>query len=63
MNLLEAEKQIAHILAKLEKETSQIVDSVEINKIDVTCFEDDRPRHKCAVRIITHRLPGNGWSI
>lgn len=59
----QAQKQIAAILAKLEKEGDIVVKSIELDDIDVTKVGDDRRVMRRSVSIDCERLPGCDWDI
>lgn len=59
----QAQKQIAGILANLEKEADVIVKSIEFDDVDVTCGGDDRPKLRRKIFIECERLPGHGWEV
>ena len=61
MDQAQAEKQIAQILCQLETEQGVLVDSVSINDVEVTRFEDNRRQNQRTICIETHRLPGHNW--
>lgn len=60
--LADAEQRIARILSALESATGAYVESLSINDLEVTTYEDDRPRYRRSVRIELKRLPGTEWS-
>ena len=62
MNISEAEREIARVLAALEKENDCIVDLVALRDIEVTTMGDDRQQLQRRVVIETHRIPGSNWS-
>jgi hypothetical protein len=57
----EAERQIAKILCALEKDTGQVVESVNINDIEITSIGDDRQQFQRSISIEVKRLPGTHW--
>lgn len=62
MTLSDAERQIAAILAALERSSESLVRSVDIVDVEVTTCSDDRRQHLRRVRIDLERLPGTRWS-
>lgn len=62
MNVSQAEKEIAQILANFERDSDCVVDTVTLSAIDITRMNDDRVQLGRFVKIETHRLPGNNWS-
>jgi len=62
-HIQEAERKINHILSDLEKRTDAVVESINLDKIDITQIQDTRPKFKTTVRIETCRIPGNDWNI
>lgn len=61
MNVETAKVEIAAILAQLENQTGQLVESIGVEAIDVTCYGDDKSRHQMVVKIEMRRLPGHQW--
>ena len=59
----EAEKSIAKILRDIELETGCLVKSIELDKIDITQIQDERPQHMMHVHIELERLPGHKWGV
>lgn len=57
-----AEKEIGQILARLEKETGQIVEDVFLTKINVTTLDDKAERMAMSFRVHLKRIPGHDWS-
>lgn len=57
-----AEKEISDILAKLETDTGMVLESINVNDIEVTTFTDDRPQLLRSVSLEMKRLPGTRWS-
>lgn len=59
--IAKAEGEINKILSDLEKETGDVIETIDLCRIDMTSVGDDRPKHGCSVKIETRRLPGNLW--
>lgn len=56
-----AETAINQVLKNLEMGTGQLVDRLELVKIDTTRMMDDRQRLNIGVRIHLIRSPGHDW--
>lgn len=61
MKIEEAERQIGAILAELETSSGSVVRDIRIHNINITKFEDTRPRFISKVCIELERLPGRDW--
>ena len=59
--LLEARKQINAILANLESATNMLVESISLEKIEITKLNSPSPQYKMDIRIEMMRLPGHKW--
>jgi hypothetical protein len=60
--LVEAvERQIAFLLADLEKRTGCYVDDLSINSIEVTNASSTRPEYMRRVEVDLRRQPGSRW--
>jgi hypothetical protein len=55
------QRQIAFLLADLEKRTGCYVDGLSIESIDVTRVSSDRQMLARAVRVDLRRAPGSEW--
>jgi len=62
MKIHDAEQEIATILAGVEREYEADVDGIEIQDIEVTRMEDNRPQLQRHVRIEMKRRPGQDWA-
>jgi hypothetical protein len=56
-----AEREIAAILARLERETTSLVRAVEIRDVEVTGMMDDRRQLQRQVLIELDPIPGSNW--
>lgn len=58
-----AQREIAAILGRLEREQGMVIDAVHLTAIEVTALEDTRPRFIRGVAIDLKRMdePGEGW--
>jgi hypothetical protein len=56
-----AEREIAAILARLERETTSLVRAVEIRDVEVTGMMDDRRQLQRQVLIKLDPIPGSNW--
>ena len=56
-----AEREIAAILAQLERDTGSIVTDIEITSIEITTMRDDRRMLQQRVLIELQRMPGTCW--
>lgn len=61
--IFETQRKINKILQELELEESIVIESISIDRIESTRFNDDRRKFITTVNIETHRLPGNEWSV
>jgi hypothetical protein len=59
--ITKAEREIAAILAQLERDTGSIVTDIEIKSIEVTTMQDDRRMLQQCVLVELERLPGTCW--
>ena len=59
----EAARNIANILANLEKETGCIVETIGLESIDITTIQGNKPTILQSVVIEMRRVPGNQWAI
>ncbi|WP_407280593.1 hypothetical protein U5817_09935 [Aromatoleum evansii] len=59
--IIEAEKQIAAILAKLESETGMIVERLSVENIETTGIDDVRRQLSRRVEIEMMMQPGSNW--
>jgi hypothetical protein len=58
-----AEHQIAGILARLEADTGETVESIGLSQIEVTQIESERPEFAVRVAIQLFRTPGHRWAV
>jgi hypothetical protein len=56
-----AEREIAAILAQLERDTGSIATDIDIKSIEVTTMQDDRRMLQQCVLVELERLPGTCW--
>lgn len=56
-----AEVAIAGILRDLEADTGQLVESLELQTVEVTSIDDVRQHYQMGIRIGLKRLPGHDW--
>lgn len=63
MDVEQAQKQIAQILAELERETDQVVEGLSIEAIDVTAVGSHRQQLMRWVRIDLKPVPGSNWQM
>lgn len=61
MKTTEASAKIAAILRDLEIDSGCVVESLRIDRVEVTTYEDSGQRFLCSVVISLHRLPGQDW--
>lgn len=57
-----AQRQIAAILAELEKSTGQLVDGVRVESLDIRSYADPAPKWLRFVEIDMRPIPGSQWS-
>lgn len=57
-----AQREIAQILARLEKETGALVEQVRVEQINVTRMESPREEWQRHVRITLRPVPGSIWT-
>lgn len=57
----QAQRQIADILAALERETGMLVKNVSIRSIEVRWIDDSNDQYLQSVQLEMLRLPGHGW--
>jgi hypothetical protein len=60
--LYQAERDIALILANLEKHTGQHVGSIRVDSYESTQIKDVRPIHKRQVIVDLKPIPGSDWT-
>jgi hypothetical protein len=58
----QAESEISAILAKLERDTGAVVESISVRDIEVTTVGDSRREIVRKVVVETCRPPGTNWS-
>lgn|GEM_PF-3448688 len=56
------QRQIAFLLADLEKRTGCYVDGIEIHSTEITKIEDIAPRYLRQVVVDLRRAPGSEWN-
>lgn len=56
------QRQIAILLADLEKRTGSYVDGIEIRSVEVTRIDDSAPRYVRSVVVDLRRSPGSAWN-
>lgn len=56
-----ATRAINQALSQLEKETGQVVDSIQLSSVDVTRLDSTRQMLSRSVRIELKPLPGSQW--
>jgi hypothetical protein len=59
--IIDAQNEIAKILARLERETGQRIEHVDIHDIDVTTMGDRCPRYQSSVRITLQQTSVRDW--
>lgn len=62
-SLLDAEREIAAILKRVELDTGALVESIEVRDTDVTTLLDNGVRIRREVHIALRRNPGAGWDV
>lgn len=61
MDVTQAEREIASILQRLEKENDCLVRSMTLETMEITQYRDDRRRFGRNVTITLERVPGNDY--
>lgn len=61
MNVVEAEKAVATILAQLEVDQDTVVIDIAIGRFDVRSIDSIRHEYIVRVNITTQRKPGHLW--
>lgn len=56
-----AQSEIAAAMARLEADTGQLVESIDLERIEVTGLSDPQPRFAIRPVITLKRLPGHDW--
>lgn len=59
----QASRAIARILRELEQSTGQVVESLSLERIETTRFEDPEPVHLLRPVIELKRLPAHQWQV
>jgi hypothetical protein len=59
----QAQRQIAQILASLERETGQLVEELSIYSIDVSTCVSTAQQFLRSVRVELKPIPGSTWQI
>lgn len=59
--ITQAERDIGRILARLEKDTGNVVESIEKIQIETTRMDSDRSQFARRVRIEMYTVPGSDW--
>jgi hypothetical protein len=62
MKVEEAEREIASILARLERENDGYVETIAVKDIEVTTLDSDRKQIARSVQISFKPKPGSNWS-
>ena len=63
MTPAEATRRINAILAELEAATGTVVESLELERIDITTLSNPVAEYATSIRIELRRQPGHTWSI
>jgi hypothetical protein len=57
----QAEKDIGRILARLEQDTGNVIESIKIVDIETTTMKSMRPQFARRVVIQMYQVPGSDW--
>lgn len=63
MDVQTAEKEINKILSQLEQSTGSVIESLQLERLEITTVDSDRAKYITTVVIFTARLPGHDWSL
>ena len=63
MDVNEAQRQINLILRQLEQDTGSVVKSIELQRLEVTCYGDPSPRFSVTSVVELERLPSQQWNV